>query len=173
MINHVICFLWDIINHPFRNINGGFPKPALKLGHGWVITFQYIPQVPGRYTSRLSLIISVMSLWERWRLKSPASRLCVQPFVQAQSKENIKDPRHWFGEGNPPVTGGFSSQKASNAENVSIWLRHHAWIDFRHILAIKLSWNQQKLSTVGLHTEAEAKWLPFCRQNFNKCIFFD
>ena len=28
-------------------------------------------------------------------------------------------------EGNPPVTGGFPSQKASNAENVSIWWRYH------------------------------------------------
>ena len=28
-------------------------------------------------------------------------------------------------EGNPPVTGGFPSQRASNAENVSIWWCHH------------------------------------------------
>ena len=28
-------------------------------------------------------------------------------------------------EGNPPVTGGFPSQRVSNAENVSIWWRHH------------------------------------------------
>ena len=28
-------------------------------------------------------------------------------------------------EGNPPVTGGFPSQRTSNAENVSIWWRHN------------------------------------------------
>ena len=28
-------------------------------------------------------------------------------------------------KGNPPVTGGFPSQRASNAENFSIWWRHH------------------------------------------------
>ena len=28
-------------------------------------------------------------------------------------------------EGNPPVTGGFPSQRAGNAKNVSIWWRHH------------------------------------------------
>ena len=39
--------------------------------------------------------ITVTSLWARWRLKSPASRLFTQPFVQAQIKENIKAPRHW------------------------------------------------------------------------------
>ena len=31
-----------------------------------------------------------------------------------------------LGEGNPLVTVGFSSQRASNAENVSIWWHHHA-----------------------------------------------
>ena len=36
----------------------------------------------------------------RWRLKSPASWLFTQPFIQAQIKENIKAPRHWplYGE---------------------------------------------------------------------------
>ena len=41
-------------------------------------------------------------------------------FFQQQIKENIKAPRHWLCEGNPPVTDGFPLQKASNAENVSI-----------------------------------------------------
>ena len=31
----------------------------------------------------------------RWRLKSPASRLFTQSFIQTQIKENIKDPCHW------------------------------------------------------------------------------
>ena len=31
----------------------------------------------------------------RWRLKSPASWLFTQPFIEAQIKENIKGPRHW------------------------------------------------------------------------------
>ena len=30
-------------------------------------------------------------------------------------------------EENPPVTGGFPSQRASKAENVSIWWRHYAF----------------------------------------------
>ena len=28
-------------------------------------------------------------------------------------------------EGNPPVTGGFPSQRTSDVENISIWWRHH------------------------------------------------
>ena len=43
-----------------------------------------------------------------------------QPFIHAQIKENIKTPRQW------PLCGEFNAQMASNAENVSIWWRHHA-----------------------------------------------
>ena len=40
-------------------------------------------------------------------------------------KENIKAPRHWplCGE----FTGEFPAKMASNAENVSIWWRHHVY----------------------------------------------
>ena len=31
-------------------------------------------------------------------------------------------------DGNSPVTSGFLSQRTSNAENVLIWWRHHAWL---------------------------------------------
>ena len=39
--------------------------------------------------------ITVTSPWVRLRLKSPASRLFTQPFIQAQIKETIKAPHHW------------------------------------------------------------------------------
>ena len=38
-----------------------------------------------------------------------------------RSKPHVTD----LCEGNPPVTGGFPSQRASDVENVSIWWRHH------------------------------------------------
>ena len=79
-----------------------------------------------RITLLCSVIITVTSLWAEWRLKSPALRLFTQPFVQVQMKENIKALRHW------PLWGEFTgdcwiphSQRASDAENVSIWSRHH------------------------------------------------
>ena len=37
--------------------------------------------------------ITVTSQWARCRLKTPASPLFTQPFIQAQIKENIKAPR--------------------------------------------------------------------------------
>ena len=71
-------------------------------------------------------IITVTSQWTRWRPKSPASRLFIQPFIQAQKKDNIKAMRRWLlCEGDSPVSGEFPVQRASNAENVSIWWRHH------------------------------------------------
>ena len=56
-----------------------------------------------------------------------------QPFIQAQMKENIKAPRHWPLWGESPVAGEFSAQRASNAENVSIWWRHHTFGRYRGI----------------------------------------
>ena len=67
--------------------------------------------------------ITVTSKLARWRLKSPASRLFTQPFIQAQIKDNIKAPRHWPLWGEFP--GEFPSQRTSSAESVFIWWRHH------------------------------------------------
>ena len=50
---------------------------------------------------------TVTSWWARWRHKSPASRLFVQPFVQAQKKKDQSSTSLAFVWGNPPVTGGF------------------------------------------------------------------
>ena len=55
----------------------------------------------------------------------PTSRLFTQPFIQTQIKENIKAPRHWPLCVEFTGTGEFPAQMASNAENVSIWWRHH------------------------------------------------
>ena len=58
-------------------------------------------------------------------LKSPASRLFTQTFIQTQIKENIKAPRHWPLWGEFTGTGEFPAQRASYAEIVSVWWRHH------------------------------------------------
>ena len=51
------------------------------------------------------VIITMTSSRGRLRLKSPASRLFTQPFIQAQNKENIKAPRHW------PLCGEFTGDR--------------------------------------------------------------
>ena len=75
----------------------------------------------------LAYSITLTSKLPRWRLKSPASRLFTQSFIQTQMKENIKAPRHWPLCGEFTGTGEFPAQMASNAESVSIWWRHHVF----------------------------------------------
>ena len=49
--------------------------------------------------------ITMTSYWSQYRLKSPAWGLFIQPFIQAQIKENIKTPRHW------PLWGKFNGNR--------------------------------------------------------------
>ena len=65
--------------------------------------------------------ITMMSYWARWRLKSPASRLFTQPSIQTEIKANIK--------------------MASNAENVSIWWRHHGIASYMELCGSIYIWN--------------------------------
>ena len=55
--------------------------------------------------NKLRWLIAVTSRWAAWRLKSPASGMFAQSFVQVNIKENNKGLRHWPLWGNPPVTG--------------------------------------------------------------------
>ena len=53
--------------------------------------------------------------------------------------------------GNSPVTGEFPAQKASNAENVSIWWRHHAWV-------VPRVWNRSLCNSFnGIHCHGDAQ----------------
>ena len=53
-------------------------------------------------------------------IKSPASRLFTQPFIQTQIKKTSKLRVTGLCAGNSPGTGEFPAQMASDAENVSI-----------------------------------------------------
>ena len=63
--------------------------------------------------------------------KSPASLLLTEPFIHAQIKETSKLRVTGLCAGNSPVIGEFPAQRASNAENGSIWWRHHIYIFYR------------------------------------------
>ena len=69
--------------------------------------------------------MTVTSQWGRWCLKSPTLRLFTQPFIQAQIKDASKLRFTGLCDGNSPVIGEFPAHRTSNAENVSIWWRHH------------------------------------------------
>ena len=59
---------------------------------------------------------------------------------RCRSKETSKLRVTGLCEGNSPVTGEFPAQRASNAENVSIWWRHHAhqkdWVPSVQLIAV-------------------------------------
>ena len=62
---------------------------------------------------------------------------CLLNHLWVEIEENIKAPRHW------PVTSRFPSLKTNNAENVSIWWRHHALHQVRRQCIL--------LSKLGVH----------------------
>ena len=73
--------------------------------------------------------------------------------------------------GNSPGTGEFSAQMASNAENVSIWWRHHVWYSFyavnhwqihirqQHTSKIRHQCNVAKLILISNSEKLIIKWL--------------
>ena len=88
------------------------------------------------------------SLLARWCVKSPASRLFSQPFVHAQIKDNIKTLRHWPLWRKPTLICGFSVQRATNTENVTIWWRHHGLASTHtHTHIYIYCWKKSKLKS--------------------------
>ena len=54
------------------------------------------------------------------------SQMFTQPFIRAQIKNQTSKFRvTGLWAGNSPVSGEFPAQRTSNAENISIWWRHH------------------------------------------------
>ena len=71
----------------------------------------------------------------RWRHNGSDSVSNHQPYdcllnylYRRRSKKPSKLRLTGLCVGNSPETGEFPAQMASNAENVSIWWRHHAWL---------------------------------------------
>ena len=75
--------------------------------------------------------IITLSIWCR---QSLTFRLFLIMFVRSDIKENIKTPYHLCKD-NPPLTDGFPSQRASNAESVSMSWRHH--VCSGHMVALR------------------------------------
>ena len=103
--------------------------------------------------------------------KSPASRLFIQLFFEAQIQENIPG----LYTGNSPVTGEFPAQMASNAENVSIWWRLHvsifkdvgiSFLIFHFHNGLKHIWSAAAAKDNGMH-------FTFTSQNIHmsQCIY--
>ena len=103
-------------------------------------------EVPGSewLTPALFNLLETSSLWDSARahyidvimtkMASQITNLTVVysiVYSGADEKKHIKAPRHWPLWGEFTGTGEFPAQRASNAENVSIWWCHHAIRDIR------------------------------------------
>ena len=98
--------------------------------------------------------------------------------LRLRSKKTSKLCVTGLWEGNAPMTGGFSSQRASNTENVSDWWRQHGlylwnpeshwWkINYSHIaiflLAEDLSKQQKSKSALGLSSDRVVPFIEVSR----------
>ena len=79
-------------------------------------------------------------------------------FRSTQIKENIKAPRHWPLCGEFTGTGEFPAQRASNAENVFIWWRHHGYSSTGNGTAISSSITENR----ELYASYKAISVPGC-----------
>ena len=93
------CLNPDIRNFPITHTPIDYPRSGYCLQ---VFMLQFsLWNISNRYNTS----ITMTSWWARLRLKSPASRLLTQSFIQTQIKENIKAPRHWS------LCGGFTGER--------------------------------------------------------------
>ena len=63
---------------------------------------------------------------DSWQMDTGASMFCYNNWCAIKFAHQSKLRVTGLCAGNSPVTGEFSAQRASNAENVSIWSRHSA-----------------------------------------------
>ena len=83
---------------------------------------------PPTHSHSYTLTVAVTSYWARLRLKSPTLRLftyLLNCLIRRRSKKTSELCVTGISVGNSPVIGEYPVQLASNAENVSIWWRHH------------------------------------------------
>ena len=96
--------------------------------------------------------ITVTSWW-RWRFKSPVIRLFLKRLFRRRTKKTSKLRVTGLCEGNPPVNGGFPSQRANNVGNVSIWWLHHEFHLLRCDLSQSFEWFKMYWYTIpSTHT---------------------
>ena len=101
-------------------------------------------------------------------MASQITSLAIVYSTVMQTKENFKAPRHW------PLWQEFTgdrwipAQKASNAENISIWWRHHVntWIWWRQTSIAHFSmFIKSLLSQPGIVTSCERGALVLWRHH--------
>ena len=104
---------------------------------------------------------------QRYHISDPKSQITSNSIVcsTAFNKENIKALRYCYIVGDPPVTSGFPSQKASNAESILVSWQLTASVPVRLVLTSVLYQiiNQNSIST--------HRCCHFCTAGTNRLIW--
>ena len=113
------------ISHPFTF--GRCPDIQTTIPHPDISWSLLVTRATGCMQYGIQMTINItMTSYDHDGVSNHQPHGCfTQPFIQTQIKENIKAPRHWPLCGEFTGAGEFPEQRASYAENVSIWWRHH------------------------------------------------
>ena len=136
------------------------------------------------------LVITVTSYWVQWRLKSSASLLFTQPFIQAQIKKNIRAPHRWplcrelTNDRCIPRTNGTITRKMFPFDDVimvcykskpQLWLRH--WRQLNYVFKRRTNNATEHMKDKHLHWKIRLSCrlkLPDCKLIRNhKSSFFN
>ena len=97
------------------------------MGEQWtyIATATMIPVMAFPNTGNLIFVHKIFLSTLQWRHDEPYGvskrrriDCLLNYFFLVHIKENTKDPPHWPLWGNPPISGGFPSQRTSNAANL-------------------------------------------------------
>ena len=103
-------------------------------------------QLQNRWKGRRFIIQSQWRHNERHGVSNHKPHECLlNCLFRLRSKKTSKLRVTGFCAGNSPVTGEFPAQGASDAENVSIWWRHHVLRNFN----VKIHVSQQRFSNLA------------------------
>ena len=105
----------------------------------FVIEYNSLSRIASLVTKRSSLTVSHYRDVIMSRMASQMTSVSIVYSTVRWSKKTPKLCVNGLCESNSPVAGEFPAQRTSNAENVSIWWRHHAkhYISFPHLYLIK------------------------------------
>ena len=144
------------------NTVDGSAKPSLKLGYRWIITTLDVKVITYPCCNPTQCHALCKQWFDNWDRYSGPTRVCgiwvhyndviitqmasqitslnivySTVYSDADKKKPIKAPGHWPLCGEFTGAGEFPAQRASYAENVSIWWRHHVKMHFRLISHIE------------------------------------
>ena len=129
----IICFSWHIFTMVRKKYSNWCLCIDIHLCTWWY-SFPF-------FFSKLAFIVALQ--WrhnERDGVSNPQPHDCLlNCLLSRRSKKASKLRVTGLCEGNSPMTGEFPAQRASNAENVFIWWRHHEFSQHTQLMACNKS----------------------------------